>query len=330
MRVLLITGLLAKEAVERYANESTVQTQVLALNVAVAAFLTPKTIIEALKSNETKYCDLILTPGLINGDTSDITKAILVPAFKGPRYAADLPAVLDSLGEVKLSTVMPACDLLREKLQEKALREIEMAEQNRKVLLKRPGSMLIGDLAVGKDFPMRVLAEIVDAPSMKKEAIQKLAKRFVQAGANIIDVGMVAGESNPSDARRIVQAVKEAVDVPLSIDSLDPAEICAAVEAGAALVLSADAGNIEAIASCLVNAAVVIIPTNQRQGIFPKKAEERVQFLEQNIARAKRLCVTRCIADLILDPSDVLNRLLLFANLQLETHMCPCLSVFQT
>ena len=92
---------------------------------------------------------------------------------------------------------MPACDLLREKLQKKALQEIEKAEQNREELLKKPGSMLIGNLAVGKDFPMRVLAEIVDAPSMDNEAIQKLAKHFVEAGADIIDVGMVAGESRP-------------------------------------------------------------------------------------------------------------------------------------
>ena len=307
MKVLLITGLLAREAVERYAKESPVQTEVLSLNVAVAAFLTPKAICEALKSVETKNFDLILTPGLIKGDTSAITKAAGVTAFKGPRYAADLPTVLDSLGEVKFSTVVPACDLLREKLQEKALREIEKAEQNREALLKRPGSMLIGDLAVGKDFPMRVLAEIVDAPSMKKDAIKSLAKRFVQEGANIIDVGMAAGESDPSSARRIVQAVKEAVDVPVSIDSFDPAEIRAAVEAGADLVLSADAGNIEAVASCLADVAVVVIPTNQRQGIFPKKAQERVQFLEQNIAQAKRLGVNQCIADLILDPSDVLE-----------------------
>ena len=90
--------------------------------------------------------------------------------------------------------------------------------------------MLIGNLAVGKDFPMRVLAEIVDAPSMDNATIQRLAKRFVEAGADIIDVGMVAGESNPSDARRIVQAVKEAVNVPVSIDSLDPAEIQEAVK----------------------------------------------------------------------------------------------------
>ncbi len=49
MKVLLVTSQLEKDAVEGYAKESHVETDVLALNVAVAAFLTPKTIIEALK-----------------------------------------------------------------------------------------------------------------------------------------------------------------------------------------------------------------------------------------------------------------------------------------
>ena len=248
LKVLLITGALAEDTVKRYAKESSVKTETVALKIAVAALLTPETIAKTLKDADVKGFNMILVPGLVRGDTSVITKALGVQTFKGPRYAADLPTVLDSLEEVQLSTVVPACDLLREKLQKKALQEIEKAEQNREELLKKPGSMLIGDLAVGKDFPMRVLAEIVDAPLMDKETIQRLAKHFVKAGADIIDVGMVAGESRPSDAKRIVELVKQVVDVPVSIDSLDPAEIRAAVHAGADLVLSADAGNIEAIA----------------------------------------------------------------------------------
>jgi len=307
MKVLLITSQLAKDAVERYAKESQLETEVLALNVAVAAFLTPQTISEALKKSRVKSCDLILTPGLINGDTSTISRAVGVPAFKGPRYAADLPMVLDSLGQVKLSTVVPACDLMREKLQKKALQEIEKTEQNRDELLKKPGSMLIGNLAVGKDFPMRVLAEIVDAPLMDEETVQRLAKRFVKAGASIVDVGMVAGESRPSDAKRLVELVKRVVDVPVSIDSLDPLEIREAVLGGADLVLSGDAGNIEAIAPYVSKVAVVLIPTNQRQGCFLKKAEERVKFLEQTIGKAKKLGVAKCVADLILEPTDVLE-----------------------
>ncbi len=202
----MITGALAEDTVKRYAKESSVNTETVALKIPVAALLTPETIVKALENMNVKDFDMILVPGLVRGDTAVISKAFGIQTFKGPRYAADLPTVLDSLGEVKLSTVVPACDLLREKLQKKALQEIEKAEQNREELLKKPGSMLIGDLAVGKDFPMRVLAEIVDAPLMDKETIQRLAKHFVQAGANIIDVGMVAGESRPSDAKRIVEA----------------------------------------------------------------------------------------------------------------------------
>ncbi len=224
-KVLLITGALAEDTVKRYAKESNVKTETVALKIPVAALLTPETIAKAIENMNLRGFDLILVPGLVRGDTTIITKAFGVQTFKGPRYAADLPTVLDSLGEVKLSTVVPACDLMREKLQKKALEEIEKIEQNREALLKKPGSMLIGNLAVGKEFPMRILAEIVDAPLLAKETIQRLAKNFVNAGAHIIDVGMVAGESRPSDAKRIVKLVKQVVDVPVSIDTLDPAEI---------------------------------------------------------------------------------------------------------
>jgi dihydropteroate synthase-like protein len=312
LRVLLITGALAEDTVKRYAQQSNTNTKTLELKIPVAALLTPETIAEGLKDVDLKGFDVILVPGLVRGDTSVITKAFGVQTFKGPRYAADLPTVLDSLGQVELSTVVPACDLMREKLQKKALQEIEKTEQNREDLLKNPDSMMIRNLAVGKGFPMRVLAEIVDAPLMKKETIQRLAKHFVQAGADIIDVGMVAGESRPSDARRIVGLVKQVVDVPVSIDTLDPAEIREAVLAGADLVLSADAGNIEEIAHFVSKTVVVFIPTNQCQGYFPKKAEDRVKFLEEIIQQAKKLGVTKCVADLILEPSDVLESFIAF------------------
>ena len=71
---------------------------------------------------------MILVPGLVRGDTTVISKATGIPTFKGPRYAADLPTVLDSLCEVQLSTTVSADDLLREKLQQKALQEIEKTE----------------------------------------------------------------------------------------------------------------------------------------------------------------------------------------------------------
>ena len=312
MKVLLVTGQLAQDIVERYAKESTVETETLALKIAVAAFLTPQTIVEQIKNTKLTDFNLILVPGLVRGDTSLISKATGIPTFKGPRYAADLPIILDSLCEVQLSTTIPADDLLREKLQQQAFQEIEKTEKKRVELLKKPGNNLIGNLAVGKDFPMRVLAEIVDSALMDKETIQQMAKRFVAVGADIIDVGMVAGESQPEKAKCIVEWVKQVVDVPVSIDTLDPAEIKAAVQAGAELVLSGDAGNIEEIASFTSKVAVVVIPTNQRQGYFPKKALDRVKYLEEIIEKAKKLGVKRCIADLVLEPSNILESFIAF------------------
>jgi dihydropteroate synthase-like protein len=312
VKALLVTGQLAQDYVIEYAKESTVETQIIALKIAVAAFLTPQTVVEQLKNTKPTGFNVILIPGLVRGDTNLISKATGIPTFKGPRYAADLPTILNSLCEVQLSTTTPADDLLREKLQQQALQEIEKTEKDRAELLKKPGSMLIGNLAVGKDFPMRVLAEIVDAALMDKETIQQTARRYVAVGADIIDVGMVAGESQPEKAKHIVEWVKQVVDLPVSIDTLDPAEIKAAVQAGAELVLSGDAGNIEEIAPFTSNVAVVVIPTNQLQGYFPKKAKDRVKYLEEIIEKAKKLGVNRCIADLVLEPSDVLESFIAF------------------
>lgn len=323
MKVLLVTGQLAQDLVEGYAKESDVETQTIALKVAVAAFLTPQTIVDQLKNTKLSGFNVILTPGLVRGDTSLISRATGIPAFKGPRYAADLPTVLDSICGMQLSTTIPADDLLREKLQRQAMREIEKTEKNRAELLKKPSSMLIGNLAVGKDFPMRVLAEIVDAALMDKETIQQTAKRFVAVGADIIDVGMVAGESQPEKAKRIVEWVKQVVDVPVSIDTLDPAEIKAAVQAGAELVLSGDAGNIEDIAPFTKKAAVVVIPSNQRKGYFPKKAQDRVKYLEETIAKAKKLGVTHCLADLILEPTDILESFVAFKEFAAKNPYVP-------
>ena len=307
MKILLVTGTLAEKSVKQYAKESKIETQTMALKIAIAAFLTPETIVKALKNTKLTDFSMILVPGLTRGDTRTISKITGVPAFKGPRYAADLPIVLDSLCKIQLSPLVPADDLIRKQLAEKASREIAKTEANRDNLLKKPSSMLIGKLAVGKDFPMRVLAEIVDAVCMDKETIQQTAKRFVNFGADIIDVGMVVGESQPEKARDIVEWVKQVVNVPVSIDTLDSNEIKAAIEAGAELVLSADAGNIEEIAPLAKNVAVVVIPTNQRQGYFPKKIQERVKYLEETIAKAKRLGISKCLADLILEPTSILE-----------------------
>lgn len=314
LKALIITGLLAENTVKKYTRQSAVATEIITLKVPVAALLTLEQIKNILTKNEIQKFDIILIPGLVRGDTTSISKAIGIPTYKGPKYAADLPTVLDSLEETKFSTIIPACDLLRKKLQQKALQELEVVEKKRSVLLKKPGNMLIGQLAIGKDFPMRVMAEIVDAALMSNREIQKLAKHYVKNGANIIDVGMVAGGSRPLDAKRAVVAIKKVVKVPVSIDSLDPEEIKEAVNAGADMILSADAGNLEKIAPFATEIPTVFIPTNQSEGYLPNTIEARIKFLEEIITKAQKMGMKKIICDLILEPSNLVESLIAFYN----------------
>lgn len=312
--MLLITGLLAEKTVKRYAEESKVETSVFVLNVPVAALLSLEQIAEALGKTPLQSFEVILVPGLIRGDTTVITNSIRIPTFKGPRYAADLPTVLNILDQAKLSTVTPACELLKKELKRKALKELAIVEKNRDTLLKKPGNMLIGNLPVGRDFPMRVLAEIVDAALLSDDEIQKMAKYFVKMGADLIDVGMVAGESRPSDAKRGVEAVKKVVNVPVSIDTLNICEIREAVSSGVDLILSVDAGNIDEVATFASDVAAVVIPTNQHDGYFPRKAEDRIYFLEEILEKASQFGMKRLMADLILEPSNILESMIAFRN----------------
>ncbi|MGE5555985.1 MAG: dihydropteroate synthase-like protein [Methanocella sp.] len=325
MKALLITGTLAQNTVKQYAQQSSTPTQTLALNVQVAAFLTPALISQALKKQNLKDITIILTPGQMPGDTQSITQATGIPAFKGPRYAADLPIILDNLNEVELSTVTPACDLLQEKIQQKALKQLEKAEAQSQELLKNPGHLKIGNLTIGKELPMRVLAEIVDAPLLDNETIKRLAKRYVASGANIIDVGMCAGQTRPDDAERAVRAVKAVVEVPVSIDTLNPAEIEAAIKAGADLILSGDEGNLQDIAPFAKDTAVVIIPTNQKKGIFPQNPKARVEMLEHLIGQAKALGFRKVIGDLVLEPPHTLDSFVAFQEFNRRNPDVPLL-----
>ncbi|MGQ9468293.1 MAG: dihydropteroate synthase-like protein [Nitrososphaerales archaeon] len=301
MKVLLVTGQLAKNLVKKYADESNVEFKVEDLPMSVASLLTPRYILRELKARKVEGFDMIMIPGLISGDASLIDE-IGIPTFKGPRYAADIPLVLDMINKVKLSKTLPADDLLKEELRRRAIEEIKSVNERKEELLKNPWNMFIKNLAIGRDFPSRIMAEIVDAPKLTDEEIMKKARYYASSGAEIIDVGMIAGESRPDDAERAVKAIRSAVDSLISIDTLDPKEAEAAVSAGADLILSVDGSNVKEMASFASDIAVVIIPTDHSRQLFPKEPLERVNLIEENIRKARDLGIKNIIADLILDP----------------------------
>ena len=304
MRVLIVTGRLAEDSVRRYIRGLDVDVDIRVLPVSVAAFITPDSAAEALAS--VKGYDIILLPGTIRGDVTPVEEATGTPTYKGPSYAHELPLILPFLNKVEFSKTGSASELLREVKESLALKEIEEVEETWREVLKEKGGFVIGgegrEVAVGSAFPMRVIAEIVNAPTLELDQIRKRARYFEAEGADIIDIGMLANDPKPDRIGEVLDAVRSSVDLPVSIDTLDPSEIEAAVSAGVDLVLSVDAGNMEAVASYVSDIPVVVLPSNMREGLLPRGAEERFAAMFNNLLQAHELGINRVIADLVLEP----------------------------
>jgi len=309
MKVLIITGELAypliKEVVSTTKQDIIIH---IAHNTQVAAFLTPRQIIKEIKthfSNQLNEIDMILVPGLIKKGTKEITKELGIPTFKGSTDGADLAMVLNLIGNINLSEEKPADKLIEEEKRKEAfkfIKDFENNKENTKKLLEKPNNILIRNLPVGEDFPMRVLSEIANAPFLTKEALINKCQYFVDSGADMIDIGMAAGEDFSHKIPELIQTLRPIVgDRPLSIDTLNPKEIKIAAENGIDFVLSLDLGNNSEIQEILKEKDIpaVLLPTNFSQGKSPKSPMERVKSMHQLIEDTKGI---RYVADLILDP----------------------------
>jgi dihydropteroate synthase len=105
-------------------------------------------------------------------------------------------------------------------------------------------------------FDITILAEINDAPARPLVEILAQARRFAEAGADIIDVGCTKGRAFPQLGETV--AALRAEGHRVSIDSFDPDEVRTAVGGGAELVLSVNGSNLELARE--LEARVVVIP----------------------------------------------------------------------
>ena len=309
MKVLIITGELAYPLIKEVVSSSKEDIIVhIADNTQVAAFLTPRQIIKEVKtcfSDQLDEIDMILVPGLIKKGTKEITKELGIPTFKGSTDGADLAMVLNLIGSIDLSEDKPADKLIEEEKRKEAFKFIEEFENDKEhieELLKKPNNILIKNLPVGEDFPMRVLSEIANAPFLSKEALINKCQYFVDSGADMIDIGMAAGEDFSDKIPELIETLRPIVgDRPLSIDTLNAKEIKVAAEHGIDFVLSLDLGNNSEVQEILKEKDIpaVLLPTNFSQGKSPKSPAERVEAMHQLIKDTEGL---KYVADLILDP----------------------------
>lgn len=92
-------------------------------------------------------------------------------------------------------------------------------------------------------YDIQIVAEINNAPRITRDECVRLAKALAADGADLIDVGCDPGE-NWTEVADCVRALRNE-GLRVSIDSLNPLEIAAAVQAGAELVLSVNSTNRE-------------------------------------------------------------------------------------
>jgi dihydropteroate synthase-like protein len=92
-------------------------------------------------------------------------------------------------------------------------------------------------------YDIAILAEINHAPRLPRQELLSQARALRADGADVIDVGCDPG-STWAGVGDAVRALRDE-GMRVSIDSFDPAEVSAAVAAGAELVLSVNGGNVE-------------------------------------------------------------------------------------
>jgi dihydropteroate synthase-like protein len=212
-RVLFVTGKLAEPALRRTLAEHELpfQHDVAVLGITVAALMTTEWIGRRLAVPA--GTDLVMLPGLVEGDPAALAAQLGVPVEKGPKDLRDIPRHF-------------------------------------------------GRAARAPDYGahrIEILAEINNAPRLERGALLAMAEYYRASGADVIDLGMTPGRDFPALADTVRALVASGFRV--SIDSLEPAEIRTALDAGAELVLSVNAAN-HAVAEAYRGAGkrFVIIP----------------------------------------------------------------------
>jgi dihydropteroate synthase-like protein len=276
MKVLAVTGRMAQDLVKTSAKGS----DVLVLDVDIAAFITP----EMLHCAAPKDYDLILIPGAITADFSAVETALGTKIRLGPKHATDIGFVLHHLGDVELSTSIPACMMLESRMKKDALSLLERLEA------EAEAAMTIKGIKIGGGSRMKVLAEVVDATKLGVGDLAGKISYFQSQGADMIDLG-VSLDATPDQVMRTVKAAKGITDLPISVDTVSPELIRAGLEGGADMVLSLNGDNIPLVGEAVAAADVpaVVIPGQQPSS------------LEHNISAAHALGI-KVIADPVLSP----------------------------
>jgi dihydropteroate synthase len=212
-RVSFVTGTLAEPSLRRVLADMAppFAYDVAVLKITVAALMTTEWIGRRLTVPD--GTDLVLIPGLCEGDPAVVSNVLGIPVEKGPKDLREIPTHFGRVAAAR---------------------------------------------GYG-DYDIEILAEINNAPRLSRREIRGAADAFRADGADVIDIGCTPGRAFPDLADVVRELVGAGMRV--SVDSFDPAEIRAAVSAGAELALSVNRSNLEVVPDLAGSGArVVAIP----------------------------------------------------------------------
>jgi dihydropteroate synthase-like protein len=290
VKVLLVTGQLAKPIVEEYAKRATervrgVEIRVLALPIEVAAMMNSEYLARVLPeyTEIIRDVDIIIVPGYTQGDLSGLQRVLGVPVVKGTRYAHDIPLLVELLARrVELSPIKPADDIVES---ERALIEEEALLDSRK-RAEKDHYFKIRDLPVSSHYPLVVFELYAESENVSTPA--EPVKY-----ADIVLVGFPLGFSR-SSALRVLKTIRDTVSKPVGVDTLDLELIKDAHEL-VDVVNGIQCSSVESIYELRFLEEKPIVVTH-----YSKSAAERVAALEKCAEDLARRGFERVILDPVL------------------------------
>jgi len=270
MQILAVTGRNAEEEVKEQVKN------VYVVDVDIAAFITPR----HLNNVDFGDYDLVIVPGLAKGDWKSLEDKKGVKIRLGPIHASDIGLIIDNINTIELSHKIPACKMLN----------ISTARKNREIVDSLSDYIFkIGDVEVGGNTRMKVVAEIVDATEMEKDNLISRIQYYEESGADIIDLGIPLNFES-DDVRKTVKIAVENSTCPISIDTFSGKAIDIGVRTGADMVMSISKENLNSL-DYVGDAAVVVV-------------ERDLKDLYNVLEKVKKR-TNRVIADCLLDPISI-------------------------
>lgn len=269
--------------------------------ISVSAFLTKQITKNILAKLTLSNYDLVLIPGFVQWDSSDIEKEFSIHIKKGPEFASDLPVILNNLADLSLSNVIPANRILETSGETKLKQLIDELYTKAKENLGLNSYYLNpkrSDIIIGQGLPPPIIAEIVNCTKKNDKDILIKVEHYINSGADIIDIGCIANKPNPTRIKEIIHLIRSNHDVLISIDSMDSSEIFSAIDNEIDLILSLDLGNYKEFLDIPKTIPIVILPTRIKEGYFPKDPETRVR----NLFELTKILLGNGFKKLIADP----------------------------